>query len=153
MKKDEELKDEIKKKYAITLCDPKDIPEDALWSTRCSRRKSFLKKGFPKEIYTSPLNQEFYLWEERKGILYGTISDAYGLVMNYQEIETYDLSPDRLSDAAKRSLGESIGGECRDLVSFKSLVLYCKDYGEAESYLEILSYSGLKVYWVRRLLE
>ncbi len=150
---DGELKGEVKKKYAITLCDPKDVPEDALWSIRCSRRKSELKRGIPKEIYTSPLNQEFYSWAEKKHILYGTISDKYGLVMNYQVIGTYDLSPDRLSDLEKRNLGEAVGVSCRDLTDFKSLAFFCRDYGEARPYLSILSYSGLKVYWVRRLLE
>jgi len=148
---DEELKDEIKKKYAITLCDPEDVPEDALWAVRCSRRKSKLKMGVPKEIYTSPLNQEFYLWAEKKGIPYGTISDAYGLVMNYQKITSYDLSPDRLSDTEKLKLGETVGSKCRYLIGYESLVLYCKDYEEAKPYLKILSYSGLKVYWTRRL--
>lgn len=148
---DKELKDEVKKKYGITLCNPKDVPKDALWVTRCSRRKSFLKFGIPKEIYTSPQNQEFYLWAGKKGILYGTISDRYGLVMNYQIIETYDLAPDSLSDTEKQSLGKSIGEACRDLTDYKSLAFYCKNYEEAKPYLKILSYSGLKVYWTRRL--
>ncbi len=147
---DEELKNEVEKKYAVTLCDPKDVPKDALWSTRCSRRKSFLKFGTPKEIYTSPQNQEFYLWAEKKGILYGTISDKYGPVMNYQIIETYNLSPDELSDAEKRDIGKAVKVKCRDL-GYESLVLYCKNYGEAKPYLKILSYSGLKVYWIQEL--
>jgi len=147
---DKGLKGEVKEKYAITLCDPKDVPEDALWSTRCSRRKSFLKFGTPKEIYTSPQNQEFYLWAEKKGILYETISDKYGPVMNYQIIETYNLAPDELSDAEKRDIGKAVKVKCRGL-GYESLVLYCKDYEEAKPYLKILSYSGLKVYWVRRL--
>lgn len=148
----EELKSEVKKKYSATLCDPKDIPEDALWSTRCSRRKSELMRGVPKEIYTSPQNQEFYLWAEKKSIFYGTISDAYGLVMNYQAIKTYDLSPDSLPDLIKRALGQAVGVQFRDLV-YNSLAFYCKNYEEAKPYLEILSHSGLKVYWVRRLSE
>ena len=147
---DEELKDEVKKKYAITLCDPKDVPEDALWVTRCSRRKSRLERGFPKEIYTSPQNQEFYLWAEKKGIPYGTISDMYGLVMNDQNIKTYDLAPDKLSDIEKRNLGVAVRVDCRSL-GYESLAFYCKTLEEAKSYLEILSYSRLKVYWVRRL--
>lgn len=150
---EEKLKDEVKEKYAITLCDPKDVPGDALWATRCSRRKSQLKMGVPKEIYTSPLNQEFYLWAERKGIPYGTISDAYGLVMNYQKITSYDLSPDRLADTEKLKLGETVGSKCRCLIGYESLVFYCKDYEEAAPYLEILSYSGLKVYWIQELPE
>jgi len=150
---DEELKDEVKKKYSVTLCDPKDVPKDALWATRCSKRKSELKRGVPKEIYTSPQNQEFYLWADKKGIPYGTISDAYGLVMNYQKIETYDLSPDKLSDSTKKVLGKTVGSKCRCLIGYESLVFYCKDCEEAKPYLEILSYSGLKVYWVRRLPE
>lgn len=147
---DEELKGEVKKKYDITLCNPEDVPEDALWSTRCSKRKSQLLRGIPKEIYISPQNQEFYLWAEKKGILYGTISDKYGLVVSHQIIETYDLAPDDLSDSVKRNLGELIEEKCGNL-DFESLALYCKDYEEAKPYLEILSHSGLKVYWVGRL--
>lgn len=149
---DEELKNEVKKKYAVTLCDPKDVPKDALWATHCSRRKSKLNRGIPKEIYTSPLNQEFYLWAEKKSIFYGTISDKYGLVMKNQVIKTYDLAPDKLSDTEKRDLGEAIGAQFRDL-GYKSLVLYCKNYEEVALYLKILSYSGLKVYWIRSLPE
>lgn len=149
----ENLRDEVKKKYGITLCNQKDVPEDTLWVTRCSRRKSQLKIGVPKEIYTSPQNQEFYLWAEKKGIPYGTISDAYGLVMNYQKITSYDLSPDRLSDTEKLKLGETVGSKCRNLIGYESLVFYCKNYEEAKPYLKILSYSGLKVYWIRRLLK
>jgi len=149
---DKELKVEVREKYAITLCDPEDVPKGTFWTTRCSRRKSKLKRGVPRQIYTSPLNQEFYLWAKKECIPYGTISDAYGLVLAYQVIETYDLSPDKLSDATKQVLGKAVGVKCRDL-SHKSLVLFCKDYEEAKPYLSILSHSGLKVYWVRRLSE
>ena len=70
--------------------------------------------------------------------------------MNDQVIETYDRSPNSILDSIKRVLGGAVGAKCRDL-GYKSLVFYCKDYDEAKPYLKILSYSGLKVYWIRKL--
>lgn len=144
-----ELKGEVNKSSVLWL---NDVPKDALWTTRCSRRKSHLKFGTQKEIYISPQNQVFYKWAEKRGIRYGTISDFYGLVMDDQVIKTYDLAPQLLLSRAKRVLGESVGTKCKEL-GYKSLVLYCKDYIEAKPYLEILSYSGLRVYWLKELPE
>lgn len=137
------------KKYSVQPCKPGDVPPDALWVTRCSKRKSCLTEDVPRKIYTSPQNQKFYKWAEKSCIPYGTISDLYGLVLNDQAIKTYDLAPSKES-VVLRVLGEIVGAKCRWL-GWESIIFFCKDYEEAKPYLRILSFSGLKAYWIQEL--
>ena len=67
------------KKNNIKLLSAVNYTPDALWVTHCSRTKVHVPKGTPKEFYVSRRNKAFYLFAETFNLLYGILSDKYGI--------------------------------------------------------------------------
>ncbi len=126
------------------------LPEHVLWVTRCSKTKSGITRGTPKEMYVSAINRYFYRHLERWGKRYGVLSDRYGLHFDNEELPWYDVHPSQLSQEDKRRLGQII----RDRAmreGFRTIVFYAPAPLMSVPYFEMLYFSGLELFYTTRL--
>lgn len=134
----------------VVLESVKRVPQNALWTTRCSRTKNKRTWGRPKDFYVSTINQFFYKWAEEQGVRYGVLSDKYGLHLDDEELEYYDLHPSALTDSDKRRLGELIRRKALE-AGFNSIAFYNPSPLMSVPYFEMLHYSELKVFYTTKL--
>ena len=120
-----------------------------LWATRCCRIKSGLG-GRPREMYRSPLVQHFLAFAEASGLAYAIVSDKYGLHFPEERVAYYDLGPWDLSSVARKALGEVVGAQAQER-GHKEILFYNTSPLMSRPYLEILSSSGLRVFFTTRL--
>ena len=126
------------------------LPEDVLWITRCSKTKSGIIRGTPKEMYVSAINRYFYRHMERWGKRYGVLSDHYGLHLDNEELPWYDIHPSQLSQEDKRQLGQVIRNKAlRE--GFRTIIFYAPAPLMSIPYFELLHFSGLKLFYTTRL--
>jgi len=119
---------------------------ETLWITRCSKTKNGVHRGTPKDLYVSPINKYFYAYMEKQGLPYGVLSDKYGLHMNNEELEYYDVHPKELTEYDKRLLGELIREKACGR-GFSELVFYNPSPLMSVPYFEMLYYSGLIIFY------
>ena len=126
------------------------IPKDALWSTSCSKTKSSKKKGYPNEFYIGRYNKLFYKFTDLYNLEYGIISDKYGIHMQDECLDYYDIHPSNLSIEDKYELGRIV----RDKVlkyGFKEIIFYYPSPLQSTPYFEILWYSKLPVSYISKI--
>jgi hypothetical protein len=138
---------EIREEWSIETLEPtRPLLRAALWTTRCSKTKQDVVRGKPRDLYVSPINLLFYRWVEERGLRYGVLSDKYGLHLQEEELEYYDLHPSVLTVSDKRRLGETIKKKAVR-VGFGTIVFYNPSPLMSVPYFEMLYYSGLDVYY------
>jgi len=138
---------EIRERWGISMlsqCSP--LVENVLWVTRCSKTKKGIYRGTPKDLYVSPINRYFYTYMEQRGLPYGVLSDKYGLHMDDEELEYYDIHPKELTEYDKGMLGELIRKKACGR-GFSKLVFYNPSPLMSIPYFEMLYYSGLEIFY------
>lgn len=74
-----------------------DIPENALWTTSCSKTKSGRKNGLPEQFYKGRYNELFYRYMNKFNLKYGILSDKYGIHMYNEKLDYYNIHPSKLT--------------------------------------------------------
>jgi len=121
-----------------------------LWTTRCCRTKHVAPVGKPKDFYFSPIVQLFCKFVEKNGLKYGILSDKYGLHLDSEELEYYDIHPASLTSQDKEKLGQLIREKVLR-ISSDSIVFYNPSPLMSIPYFEMLHYSGLNIWYTTRL--
>jgi len=151
MKLSADWRTEIQDMWGIQILESIECaPQGALWTTRCSKTKSDVARGRPKDFYVSPVNKFFYRWAEEQGVRYGVLSDKYGLHLDDEELEHYDLHPSVLTVSDKQRLGRLIQQKASE-AGFDSVVFYSPSPLMSVPYFEMLCYSGLEIFYTTRL--
>lgn len=141
------LRDDYKFHYIQNV---NQIPKDALWSTSCSKTKLSKNKGYPKEFYVGRYNKLFYKYTDLFNLEYGIISDKYGIHMQDECSDYYDIHPSNLSMEDKFDLGRIV----REKVlkhDFKEIIFYYPSPLQSKPYFDILWYSKLPVYYLSKI--
>lgn len=125
-------------------------PETLLWTTRCCKTKRGEALGQPKDFYSSPIVQLFCKFVEQNGLKYGILSDKYGLHLDSEELEYYDIHPASLTSQDKEKLGQLIRDKALG-TSFDSIVFYNPSPLMSVPYFEMLRHSGLNIWYTARL--
>lgn len=139
----------------ITLIDTrKDLVDlldqgGVLITSRCSKTKG-IAGGFPKDLYISPLNQTFYQAMEKNNYYYGILSDLYGLHLCDEELGYYDVHPSMLKPEEFERLGKLIR-EKADLVKMDKILFYNTSPIMSSPYFKMMSYTGLKIYFITKI--
>jgi len=127
-----------------------EIPEDALWTTSCSKTKKTGKSGKPKDFYRGRYSILFYDYVEKHKLPYGVISDKYGIHMFDEELEYYDVHPRELTIGDKKHLGRLIREKIKEY-GFSELVFYYPSPLLSQPYFEILWFSQLDVNYLTQI--
>jgi len=132
------------------LADMQWEPQNSLWTTRCCKTKRARNRGKPKDFYFSPIVQLFCKFVEQNGLKYGILSDKYGLHLDSEELEYYDIHPASLTSQDKEKLGQLIREKVLR-ISSDSIVFYNPSPLMSIPYFEMLHYSGLNIWYTTRL--
>lgn len=138
------FKSEYKFKY-IEKCD--EIPENALWTTSCSKTKSGRKRGLPEQFYKGKYNLLFYKFMNRFNFKYGILSDKYGIHMYNEKLDYYDIHPSKLTIENKQELGKKIKEKAQEN-NFDKMIFYYPSPLQSKPYFDMLWYSELSVYYI-----
>lgn len=126
-----------------------EIPSECLWSTSCSKTKKNGKKAFPSEIYRGRSNKTFYRYVEKFNLVYGVLSDKYGIHMLDEKLPYYDIHPSQLSYLDKNKLGKKVKQKLKNYSD--GIIFYYPSPLLSKPYFEILWYSGLEVSYISRI--
>lgn len=126
------------------------IPNDALWTTSCSKTKSSKKRGYPKDFYVGIYNKLFYKYVDGLNLNYGIISDKYGIHMEDECLDYYDIHPSKLTMEDKFELGRIIRKKVKDK-GFKEIIFYYPSPLQSKPYFEILWFSKLSVNYISKI--
>ena len=129
---------------------PEDIPDNVLWSSRCSRTKTGKDNALPNEFYVSAINLGFYKYCEKNGFRYGILSDLYGVHFDDERLDFYDIHPTALTMERKKELGIIIRNKCRKR-NYSKIIYYNSGPIMSKPYFDMLYYSGLKAYFITKL--
>ena len=154
MKLTKNWKNEIKEIWGIMYCplifDVYDT--NTLLVTKCSKfKKQSNELLMPKELYTSKQNIKFYSFCEQYQLPYAILSDKYGLFYYDETKECYDIHPSQLSDKDKENLGLIIKNKAlqRD---YNTIIFYASSPLMSKPYFDMLSYSGLQIFFATTLI-
>lgn len=128
------------------------LGSDVIFATRCSKIKSDKQSCLPKDYYMGEQNIRFFDECESNDISYAILSDYYGIVFYDEIINSYDLHPKDLTIENKKELGKTIATKCRER-GYTTIIFYNTSPFMSLPYFEMLSYSGLKVYYVTKLIK
>lgn len=120
-----------------------------LWTTRCSKTKR-RKSGRPTELYDSYITRYFYKFAIDRDLQYAIISDKYGLHFSDETLPYYNIHPSALSLEEKLVLGKEIYKKARTR-GFKKIVFYNNSPLMSRPYLEMLSKTGMEIFFTTRL--
>jgi hypothetical protein len=141
----------LTKNYEFTYIDSLNkIPSNALWSTSCSKTKSKLKKGYPSEFYLSKYNLLFYKYVESLNFDYGVISDKYGIHLQNEKLQNYDIHPTKLSFEDKLELGQKIKVKVKNS-GYENLIFYYPSPLMSKPYFQMLWYADIPVYYISNI--
>lgn len=144
-------RNEIRERWGIHLLSQYGpLVGEALWVTRCSRTKSGVHCGTPKELYVSSANRYFYRCMEKEDLRYGVLSDKYGLHFDDEELPYYDVHPRDLSRHDKEWLGQMIRDKALRR-GFTQVIFYSQSPLMSVPYFEMLYYSGLDIFYTTAL--
>lgn len=148
-------KESIQQKYSIKYIDINDQTElsfndSAIWTTRCCKIKN-CKKGLPIEMYHSYITNRFFTFVINNNLPYGIISDKYGLHLSNEKLDSYNIHPSKLTMDEKVKLGTKI---CKIVtrLGYSRIIFYNNSPLLSKPYFEMLSNTGLKVYYITKLL-
>jgi hypothetical protein len=94
----------------------------------------------------------FFDFVRRAGLRFAVLSDLYGLHLDHEAFAPYDVHPSTLDIGQKKRLGAIVGTKARS-EGFAAVVFYNSSPLRSVPYFEILSHSGLEVYYTTRLPE
>lgn len=144
-------REEIRERWGIHLLDRYcQLVRDILWVTRCSKIKSNVSCGIPKDLYVSSVNKYFYGFMEKQGLRYGVLSDKYGLHMDEESLSYYDVHPRILTSEDKRALGKLIRDKAT-CSGFSQIAFYNNSPLMSIPYFQMLHYSELPVFYTTSL--
>lgn len=132
------------------LADTQWEPQAFLWTTRCCKTKHDRTVGRPKDFYISPVVQFFCRLMMQHKLRYAVLSDKYGLHLDTENLEYYDVHPRWLTQQDKRQLGQLIHKKASD-AGFSSIAFYSPSPLMSIPYFEMLHYSGLNIWYTTRL--
>jgi hypothetical protein len=101
-------------------------------------------------MYKSPVNRFFYRFVRAHGLPYAVVSDRYGLHFADEVRPWYDVHPSQLTREDKRALGAIVRRKAIRR-GFRAVVFYNNSPLMSVPYLEILSSSGLGLFFTTRL--
>lgn len=149
-------KNEILSMYGVRAIErARDIPDQKagapyLWVSRCSKTKTGKDRALPREFYVSKWNRLFYAYMSRYGLRYGILSDRYGLHMDDERLDYYDIHPSQLTGEQKRRLGIIIGEKAKER-GYEGLIFWYVSPVMSRPYFEMMSHSGLRCYYIASL--
>jgi hypothetical protein len=126
------------------------VTAEYLFVTRCSRGKKRGRKAKPKELYRSKIPQFFFRKMEELGFRYGVLSDKYGLHLDDEILEPYDIHPSVLESKRKKYLGDLVRRKTLSIGKEK-IIFYNNSPLRSFPYFEILSYSGLPSFFCTKI--
>lgn len=118
--------------------------------SRCSKTKT-RKTGTPKEFYVSKPNLQFYHWCEQHKLRYGILSDEYGLHMDDEVREYYDIHPSTLSEGQFRKLAVKIRTKMNKL-GYGGLLCFNSSPIMSSPYFYMMQLTGLKMFYITKLV-
>jgi hypothetical protein len=144
-------REEVWSRWRIATLEPDNISRDLnmVWTTRCCRIKSE-SGGTPEELYRSGLPQRFLRCMAQLGMRHAIISDLYGLHFPGVWMPSYNTAPSDLDAFQRKNLGALIGRQARDQ-GLVALSFYNNSPVMSRPYFEVLSHSGLEVFYHSRL--
>lgn len=141
----------LRDKYGFNyIQNPNKIPDNVLWTTSCSKTKSSQKKGYPKDFYLGKYNKLFYKYTDLYNLDYGVLSDKYGLHLQNECLDYYDIHPGELSLDDKCKLGRLIKEKTIEK-GFTEIIFYYPSPLQSKPYFEILWFSGLPVNYLSKI--
>ena len=143
-------RDEIAERWNVGLLEVgEEVGKDRLWCSRCAAGKS-AGRGLPEELYLSRQLRTFYRFVRRSGVRFGILSDLYGLHLDDERLEAYDVHPSSLTPERKVELGTIIGEKAR-VAGFERAVFYAISPVRSVPYFEMLCASGLDVLYTTKI--
>jgi len=144
----------IRSAYGIHLVSRSKVPElvvkpGVLWATRCARTTP-CKNGRPEELYDSYITRHFYRFVVGRNLPFAIVSDKYGLHFGDERLSYYDVHPSSLSVEDRKVLGSMVRRKA-SARRFTTIVFYNNSPLMSKPYLEILSHTGLNVFFTTRL--
>jgi hypothetical protein len=138
---------EIKMRFGIEMLSAP-YPAPALWCTRCCPVKP-IACGRPEQLYGAASLASFFSFV--KGVhRYGVLSDLYGLHLDSETLDAYNVHPSSLTDDRKRELGSIIGSKCRR-AGLVAIIFYNSSPLMSLPYFEMLAASGIPALYTTRL--
>ncbi|HPQ05439.1 MAG TPA: hypothetical protein PKZ88_08255 [Methanothermobacter sp.] len=139
-------KKSLKENFKFKIIEkPEDIPENALWTTSCSKTKK-IKQGVPKDLYQGKTQKIFYKYMEKFNLKYGILSDKYGIHMYNECLPYYDIHPNELSTETKKDLGKVVRQKVKKH-GFDKIIFYYNSPLFSQPYFQILYFSQLPIYY------
>jgi len=119
--------------------------------SRCSKTKT-KKTGIPKEFYVSAPNLQFYHWCEIHKLRYGILSDMYGIHMDDEVKEYYDVHPSKLSESDFRKLAVKIKTRMNEL-GYRGFLYFNSSPIMSSPYFYMMQLTGLKIFYITKLIS
>lgn len=146
-----EWKNVLEKKYKFKyIKEAQEIPNNALWTTSCSKTKCLQKKSLPHEFYTGRYNLLFYNYVQKYKLDFGVLSDRYGIHLQDEYLEYYDIHPSKLTVDDKKKLGKIIKKKVKEY-GFKKVIFYFPSPLLSKPYFEMLWFSKLPVFYISKI--
>lgn len=146
-----EWKNVLEKKYKFEyINEAQKIPSDTLWTTSCSKTKFSRKKGIPTEFYRGRYNLLFYKYVQQYELDFGVLSDKYGIHLQDEYLEYYDVHPTELTMDDKKNLGKIIKKKVKEN-GHKRLIFYFPSPLMSKPYFEMLWFSKLPVFYISKI--
>ena len=121
-----------------------------LWTTRCCKIKKE-SPGLPEQMYESNLVKYFFKFVNKYNLRYAIVSDKYGLHFWYEPKPCYDIHPSTLTETDKNRLARIINQKTIEN-KFKEIVFYNNSPKMSKPYFDILSKSGINIFYTSKLL-
>jgi hypothetical protein len=120
-----------------------------LATSRCSKTKT-KQTGVPKEFYVSSQNMAFYNWCERHKLRYGILSDEYGIHMDNEVREYYDIHPSKVSDEGFKKLAGLARAQL-DRLGYQGVIYFNSSPIMSVPYFYLMQLTGTKVFYITKL--
>jgi hypothetical protein len=142
---------EIRSAWGVRMFEGGKAATTLFWLTRCAPTKA-KRPSLPHLLYRSTLTAAFFRFVQDAGLRFGVLSDLYGVHLDWEKLHPYDIHPSGLRLEDKQRLGTIVAEKVRG-EKFNAVVFYNNSPLRSVPYFEILSHSGLEVYFTTRLLE
>lgn len=139
----------IRRRWGIQVLTSGMKADGELWCTRCAPVKG-AESGPPEVLYASRLLTRFFHFVKARGYRYGVLSDLYGLHLDVEHLDGYDVHPSSLDEQQKAELGVLIGQKTRAL-GLERIIFYNSSPLRSVPYFEMLAASGLTAWYTTRL--
>uniref|UniRef100_A0A6M3IJ24 Uncharacterized protein n=1 Tax=viral metagenome TaxID=1070528 RepID=A0A6M3IJ24_9ZZZZ len=118
--------------------------------SRCSKTKGGTQQGKPKDFYVGCINLKFYSWCEARNISYAILSDKYGLYLQDEVKDWYDVHPSSLQDEDFKKLGKLIRDKMKSIKKW-GFLFYNTSPVMSNPYFKMMMYAGGPIYFITSL--